>query len=158
MTCATVQLCILESGSTFDHSDVVQQDISACWLEDRKTVVCTKSFYISSLQHKKHHHHSSWIFLLALLKFWQKRSNLHLSTRKMWENLPVVWQKKDLLLLCSSDNAQSGEVGRNKQITAIEILTPDIGLSLWRQIAPQTNARSRDSFSSFAISPQSSEC
>ena len=61
--------------------------------------------------------------------------------------------KKDLLLLCSSDNTQSGEVGRNKQITAIEILTPDIGLSLWRQIAPQTNARSRDSFSSFAISP-----
>ena len=38
--------------------------------------------------------------------------------------------KKDLLLLCMSDNAQSGEVGRNKQITAIEILTPDIGLSL----------------------------
>ena len=83
MTCATVQVCILESGSTFDHSDVVQQDISACWLEDRKTVVCTKSLYISSLQHKKHHHHSSWIFLLALLTFWQKRSNLHLWTRKI---------------------------------------------------------------------------
>ena len=155
MTCATVQVCILESGSTFDHFDVVQQDISACWLEDRKTVECTKSLYISRLQHKKHHHHSSWIFLLALLTFWQK-SNLHLWRRKMWGKSASCVAKKDLL--CSSDNAQSGEVGRNKQITAIEILTPDIGLSLWRQIAPQTNARSRDSFSSFAISPQSSEC
>ena len=72
MTCATVHVCILESGWTLDHSDVVQQDISACWLEDRKTVVCTTSLHISSLQHKKHHHHLSWIFLLALLNFLTK--------------------------------------------------------------------------------------
>ena len=119
MTCATVQVCILESGSTFDHSDVVQQDISACWLEDRKTVVCTKSFHISSLQHKKHHHHSSWIFVLALLTFWQKRSNLHLSRRKMWENLPVVWQKRTFFFfacLTMHSQVKLAETSKSQQL------------------------------------------
>ena len=88
----TFAMCILESGSTFDHSGVVQKDKSARWLQDDKTLVCTKSLYISSLQHKKHHHHLFWIFL-ALLTFWQTKNSIHLPMRKMWENLPVVWQK-----------------------------------------------------------------
>ena len=144
-----LQLCILEYGSTFDHSDVVQRIyLPVGW----KTI---RQYLVSALACNTK---TRPLFILIFLIFLTKKKQSPPSDEENVGKSASCVAKKDLLLLCSSDNAQSGEVGRNKQITAIEILTPDIGLSLWRQIAPQTNARSRDSFSSFAISPQSSEC
>ena len=110
----TFAMCILESGSTFDHSGVVQKDKSARWLQDDKTLVCTKSLYISSLQHKKHHHHLFWIFL-ALLTFWQTKNSIHLPMRKMWENLPVVWQKRTFFFFACLTMPRQGKLAETSK-------------------------------------------